>query len=118
MARQQAKLTVQRAEVTRAVAARDPNHAAPRAQRVKLLEDEVRVLMAEAMTLEKEAERLLVQARPPSSAAGSGAERAQALFCSLGADSASRWAICPSVRTAASTCSRSGLPVLRRMQLR
>jgi len=70
--RQQAELTLQRAEISRALAAseeeeakhtRDPNHAAPRAQRVKLLEDEARVLTAEAMTLQKESERLLAQAK-------------------------------------------------------
>jgi hypothetical protein len=72
IARQQAELAMQRAEVTRAVAAseqeeaehtRDPNHAAPRAMRVKLLEDEARVITAEAETLRREASRLLSQAR-------------------------------------------------------
>jgi hypothetical protein len=72
MARQQSILTAQRAEVSRAVAASeeaeaalitDPNHAAPRAQRVKLVKDEARVLDLEAATLEKESERLLAQAR-------------------------------------------------------
>ena len=72
LARQQAELAVQRAELTRAVAAseqeeaeltRDPNHAAPRAMRVKLLEDEARVLTMEAETLRREASRLLSQAR-------------------------------------------------------
>jgi len=72
IAREQAALVLQRAEVTRAVAVSeeaeasataDPNHAAPRAQRVKLLLDEARVLEAEAATLEKESDRLLAQAR-------------------------------------------------------
>ena len=37
--------------------------ADPRAQRVKLLEDEARVLVLEAQTLERESDRLLSQAR-------------------------------------------------------
>lgn len=72
IARQQSELASRRAEVTRAVAvseqaeaavALDPNHSAPRARRVKLIEDEARVLDAEAATLSKEADRLLAQAR-------------------------------------------------------
>jgi len=72
IARQQAALAARRAEVSRAVAAseleearltQDPNHAAPRAQRVKLLEDEARVLKLEAETLRRESDRLMAQAR-------------------------------------------------------
>ena len=72
IARQQAALAMKRAGVSREVAAseqeeagltRDRNHAAPRAQRVKLLEDEARVLELEAKTLERESDRLLSQAR-------------------------------------------------------
>jgi hypothetical protein len=72
IARQQSMLASQRAEVTRAVAVSeqeeaaltpDPNHAAPRAQRVKLLQDEARVLDVEAATLQAESDRLLAQAR-------------------------------------------------------
>ena len=72
IARQQAQLAFQRAEITRAVAvseqaeaalAHDPNHAAPRAQRVKHLTNEARVRDAEAATLERESVRLLAQGR-------------------------------------------------------
>lgn len=72
IARQQSLLASQRAELTRAVARSeeaeaalmtDPNHAAPREQRVKLLQDEARVLDLEAQTLDKESERMLSQAR-------------------------------------------------------
>ena len=72
IARQQAALALRRAEVSSAVAAserkaakltHDPSHAAPRERRVKLLEDEARVLELEAQTLEHESVRLLSQAR-------------------------------------------------------
>ena len=72
IARQQSELALRRAAISHAVAASeeeearntsDPNHAAPRAQRVKLLEDEARVLKLEAETLRRESDRLMAQAR-------------------------------------------------------
>lgn len=72
IARQQAALTRRRAEASRAVAEseleearlhRDPNHAAPRAQRVKLLEGAARVMDSEAAVLDGAADRLLSEAR-------------------------------------------------------
>ncbi len=65
-------MTRQRAEAARAVAEaelqearlhRDPVHAAPREQRVKIIEDAARVMESEADTFDREADRLLSQAR-------------------------------------------------------
>lgn len=69
IARQQAD---RRADASRAVAGaeleearlqRDPIHAAPREQRVKLLEDVARLIDGEAEVLDREADQLLSQAR-------------------------------------------------------
>jgi hypothetical protein len=68
---EQAENTRRRASTSRAVAEaeleearlhQDPNHAAPRKQRVKLLEDVAKVIDSEAAELDSEAERLLSQA--------------------------------------------------------
>jgi hypothetical protein len=59
----EAARAVAEAELEEARLHRDPNHAAPREQRVKLLEDVAKVMDSEAEVLDSEAERLLSQAR-------------------------------------------------------
>lgn len=51
------------AELQEARLQRDPIHAAPREQRVKLLEDVARLIDGEAEVLDREADQLLSQAR-------------------------------------------------------
>ena len=72
IAQHQTALARRRAAACRAVAEAEraeallhlqPVHAAPREQRVKLLEDQARVIDSEAEVFDREAERLLSQAR-------------------------------------------------------